>query len=629
MSDGWAMPGPAAATGGLVLAGLLAWLVWAGLMVVRYTRTATKPPPRTPDPDTVRQTRSGSVIGCRSGGIYCWFGIPYGLAERWRAAVPFPSWAGTRPALASNDRPLQFERSGIAAKALGIPKHLRGQAIGSESCLTLSIRAPVDVPSGKPLPVMVWIPGGGNTAGREAQYDFGALVQKEPVIVVGINYRLGILGWFAHPKLPARNAVERSGNYGLLDMIAALQWVRDNIAPFGGDPANVTIFGMSTGGTNVVGLLTSPLARGLFHKAIVQSGPIWHDSLATAQNYTDDPEPGHGNSAREVVNKLLMADGLAANREEAKACQEAMSPEQLETYLRSKSATELTKPLQPNTASGIYEIPNLIQDGTVLPLLPAVEILADPERVNAVPVMTGSNRDEVKFLMMMNPEKQRHVLQLFRRARNPEVYDREAAYRSAAWRDCTVNDPAQRLTGPGRPPVFAYRFDWDEHPSNWVVDLRHLLGAGHTLETAFVSGQFEGFLEAPFFFRGDTDRPARDTLSANMMSYWTEFARSGAPGRGSRGDLPEWMPWSNEEGALKSIVFDTPAGGGIRMTNEATTSAMLKRKLAEDASLSPDERRALYFQMFAFPVNAQWNDSEYGGTARPIGGLLAYGVPGD
>src|SRR5262249_16584038 len=157
------------------------------------------------------------------------------------------------------------------------------------------------------------------------------LVQTHQVVVVTVNYRLGSLGWFRHPALLAHapEGPARSGNWADLDQQLALQWVQQNIRPFGGDPGNVTIFGESAGGFNVLSLMISPLAQGLFHKAIVESGGLRTITVADAVNFADDAEPGSRFSAREIVNKILIRDGKAADPATAKTLQLALTDAQI------------------------------------------------------------------------------------------------------------------------------------------------------------------------------------------------------------------------------------------------------------------------------------------------------------
>ena len=215
-----------------------------------------------PSSETVVRTASGSVSGSGTD-IHAYKGIPYAAPPvgdlRWKPPQPAASWSGIRAATAFGDDPMQ-----------GGPTGMRGPQT-SEDCLTLNIWTPANR-GGKMLPVMLWVYGGGFLVGSSSMpmYEGEALARKG-VVVVTINYRLGIFGFLAHPGLTAESPHHSSGNYGLLDQIAALKWVRANIAEFGGDPDNVTVFGESAGGASVASLLMSPLTQGLFHRAILQS----------------------------------------------------------------------------------------------------------------------------------------------------------------------------------------------------------------------------------------------------------------------------------------------------------------------------------------------------------------------
>ncbi|MDB5673567.1 MAG: carboxylesterase family protein, partial [Sphingomonas bacterium] len=210
---------------------------------------------------------SGAVRGQAEGDIRIFKGIPYALppvqGRRWQPPVAMPRWQGARDATA-------FGPACIQPQSKAVSVYSGEQFSTSEDCLTLNIWAPKNAAK---APVFFWIHGGALSGGssREALYDGRKLAQRG-VIVVSINYRLGVLGWLAHPGLSAESPQHVSGNYGLLDQIAALKWVRANIAAFGGDPANVTIAGESAGGLSVMYLLGSPPARGLFAKAISESG---------------------------------------------------------------------------------------------------------------------------------------------------------------------------------------------------------------------------------------------------------------------------------------------------------------------------------------------------------------------
>ncbi|MEN8161810.1 MAG: carboxylesterase family protein, partial [Myxococcota bacterium] len=256
----------------------------ASLVVALLWGCASEPPVAVPtgDPATLRQPPAGDVVGSAGHhGGHAWLGIPYAEpplgALRWRAPQPLLPWTGTREALASGASCPQFA-NGLGGDTSAEP----GTLIGSEDCLTLNVYAPVlaGPPAEAHLPVMVWIHGGGNTIGTASFYDGSRLASEQAVVVVTINYRLGALGWLRHAALrEGADALDASGNLGTLDQIQALRWVQNNVAAFGGDPGNVTIFGESAGGQNVLVLLTAPAAADLFHRAIAQSGGAWHSTI--------------------------------------------------------------------------------------------------------------------------------------------------------------------------------------------------------------------------------------------------------------------------------------------------------------------------------------------------------------
>jgi para-nitrobenzyl esterase len=247
------------------------------------------------DPATQRTTLQGDVVGGAGHfGSDAWLGVPFAAAPvgdlRWRAPHPPSPWQGTRETLRFGPGCPQF-----ATSIGGDDSAPDGHLTGNEDCLYLNIWAPhlsaAQVPKGSDrLPVMFWIHGGGNSIGRAAMYDGGHLASAENVIVVTTQYRLGPLGWFRHKSLRggAADATEASGDFGTLDLERGLEWVRDNISAFGGDPGNVTIFGESAGGQNVYSLLVSPKAKGLFHHAIVESGGLSQTTTDQAEHFADD-----------------------------------------------------------------------------------------------------------------------------------------------------------------------------------------------------------------------------------------------------------------------------------------------------------------------------------------------------
>ena len=568
------------------------------------------------DPSTRVETADGTVVGFVEAdtGSRVWLGIPYAAAPvgelRWRAPRPAPAW----------DAPIEAVTPGSACV-----QHNNSQAdfddpdedgvIGSEDCLYLNVYAPAGAESGSPLPVMFWIHGGGNSVGHAGPYHGGTLAQIGDVVVVALNYRLGPFGWFSHPALrdeelatgddPRWFGADASGNYGTLDLLQGLAWVRDNIAAFGGDPGNVTVFGESAGGTNTLALLVSPLAAGMFHRAIVQSGGIQVTPRGIAEGWSDGGR-GHERSSREVMAALLQRRGESAGQ--ARERVDSMDTRAARSLLYDTPAAELMALYEPQ-AMGMVAAPALFADGLVLPSANVPDLLRR-RNYNAVPVIVGANRDEAKLFMAMSPEWVETRFGFLPRLKDPDAYDRAARYRSELWRHRGVDSLARTLHAAQGSNVFAYRFDWDEEGSILGFDLARALGAAHGLELAFVFGRFEDTAAAIGDIYDEARVPERDALSQTMMSYWAQFAHRGDPGRGRTGEEVDWLPWSNVDGGPRILVFDTPTDGGVRMSREELTLAGMKSRLLADESFTHQRERCdTYARLFR--GGSAWDDAEY------------------
>jgi para-nitrobenzyl esterase len=448
---------------------------------------------------------------------------------------------------------------------------------------------------------MLWIHGGGNVIGHAGFYDGGRLAEERGVVVVAINYRLGPLGWLHNWALrsDARIDDDVSGNFATLDMIRALEWTRENIAAFGGNPHNVTIFGESAGGTNVFSLLLSPRASGLFQRAIVQSGGTRISTLAEAEDFMDDLTPGSEASSNEVLLLLLQADGRAGDRASAKALLASMSRPEIAQYLRDKSAAEFLEIYRSNFGQGGFlRAPLLAGDGIVLPVEPPLERLADASGWNVVPVMLGTNRDEDKLFMFGDPKWVKQWLGFLPRLRDPEGFELQARYSSQMWRARGVDEPGAAMRNVS-PAVYTYRFDWDDEPSRLGTDLSQMLGAAHGFEIPFVFGHYDlGKAGNVIFTRGNLE--GREQLADAMMSYWTEFARTGDPGRGREGQLPRWDAWPPAGGTAEFMRLDVPSEGGLTMTpGFATESVVLARAVSDPALSARPDRCAILEQVAA------------------------------
>jgi len=570
--------------------------------------------------DSVRLVESGLLVGYTDRhDTHAYRGIPFAKPPvgdlRWKPSDSPEPWSGIHESLADGNSCVQLWGS-----LSGVEKGVEGQVVGSEDCLYLNLWAPkmtredVDQQSQK-LPVMVWIHGGGNTIGAASTYTGHHLAGSQKVIVVALNYRLGVLGWFGHPAMRAasESTLEASGNFGTLDLVQGLTWVKNNISAFGGDPDNVTIFGESAGGQNVFSLMASAPAKGLFHRAIVQSGGLYTAPRSVAENFSDDESPGMHSSSRELINHLLIADGRASDRAAAKSLQLALSDVEIVELLRSRTTVQLLAyftGLNPGQ-EGLYQAPLLLRDGLVLPTEHLLERFTDTQLYNAVPVMLGANRDEAKLFMAEDPRHVTNLLGVFPQIIDQEAYNRQSSYISKQWKAIGVDEPARVLHQTQGDNVFAYRFDWDEAPSGWPVDFQGLLGAAHGVEIDFVFGEFEaGFF--PRVFYNDENALARNKLSESMMEYWAEFAYRGNPAKGVSGNNNLWQPWGSADGDF--VVLDTREGGDIRMSGESLGNSEIKSLLVADGNIkSQEELCRLYVFLFDNPDQTEnlWDSKEY------------------
>ncbi|HET8931986.1 MAG TPA: carboxylesterase family protein [Polyangiales bacterium] len=559
--------------------------------------------PQSNDP-TFRRIAQGTVSGLVSpNGALAWRGIPFAAppvgALRWKAARPPAPFAEHFAAVSCGAACVQ----GPSLAAPFVDDDGDG-LVGSEDCLYLNVFAPSQVT--QPLPVMFWIHGGGNVGGHNASpgYDASLLAERHNVVVVAVNYRLGALGWFVHPAFIAEesSADDASGNWGILDIIRGLEWVRENIAAFGGDAGNVTVFGQSAGGLNACALLLSPRAAGLFHRAIVQSGGAPMSTFASATNFSDDPEPGHFNSAREVFNRLLIRLGRAPDREAAKALQQQLSAAEIRELLYAQTPAEIIALMNPHDVR-LYDAPRVLLDGTVITREPAREAFA-AGHFNKVPVILGTTRDERRLYMYRDPRFERMLESA------PGDYMRYSLYTSLAWKLRGVDELARAMFGSGHRAIYAYRFDWDEQGIIDDVDLSLALGAAHTVELPFVFGH--GTSLAAF---GDLEAPSRHALTRSVQAYWAEFAYTGTPGAGRNGDELHWTAWDNAADASKLMIFDTDADGGIRLSAEQLTLEGLKHALLTDSGFHD---RALQAQLYREVFGRRAFEREYpAATASP------------
>lgn len=486
----------------------------AACLVGAYLASAAAPAPRAaqagPPAPTV-SAPAGAVRGRTDGDIHVFKGIPYAAPPtgqyRWRPPMPAPRWTGVRDA--ANFGPACIQPTP------GTP-HIYSDTLGatSEDCLSLNIWAPA---AARAAPVIVWIHGGSLVAGssKERLYD-GARLASEGVVVVSINYRLGVLGYLAHPALSAESPVGISGNYGLMDQIQALQWVKQNIAAFGGDPSNVTIAGESAGGLSVIYLMASPPARGLFARAIAQSAyMISTPELKQARFGMPAAEAAGTGLAR-----VLQAPGLRV--------------------LRSMDPQTIT-----DQAALAGFAPFGAIDGIVLPAQ-MVDVFERGDQA-PVPVLAGFNSGEIRSLRFLAPPAPSSAAEYERviRERYGDLADEFLRLYPAsdmgesilaASRDALYGWTAERMvrnqTALGQ-PSYLYMFDHG-YPA---MDSAGLHGF-HASELPYMFGRLD---RTPPLWPPIPATAVESGLSDLMIAYWTSFARTGAPVAETG---PEWRAFA-------------------------------------------------------------------------------------
>lgn len=521
----------------------------------------------------------GTVIGTRGrDNAFAWYGLPYAAPPvgdlRWRAPRPVEAWETPLEATFPFHRCSQLT-SGFE------PDREEGELAGKEDCLYLNVWAPSDAGS-EPKPVMVWIHGGANVWGFAGQYEMGRLAQSQDVIVVGINYRLAMMGWFGHPALAAtaENELDQSMNFGTLDQVAALQWVQDNIQAFGGNPDNVTVFGQSAGAFNVAALISSPLTEGLFHKAIVQSGGFRSTSYKDAVDGPELESRRRGAASKEFIAHLVETDALPPV--------ETLSPEQLAAHLRAMPASQIFEAYKELPvaidAAGLINPVDISDDGIAVPSEGIRSALINGAEMRDVPLMIGTTRDEFKGLAFFDKEMVGKFLNIAFWPKNRKTYEAYGYYPNALWAYHGVEEIAKHWTKHRSSPVYTYRFDWDEQGKALTTDISFLVGASHSIEIPFVIGGFEDKVSDPMGISfSKKNKAGRELLSARMMEYWANFAYEGQPGRGRSGTLPKWLAWQSGDDVDRLMILDTEADGGVRMgANTPPAEDIFEQFLADD-----------------------------------------------
>ena len=513
---------------------LLCAMIMALASACGQPQVETAPPAATLDPDVPVTVTGGDILGAPAEGnpdIVAFKGVPYAAPPvgdlRWKPPQPVIAWDGVRDATAPGASCMQTGPAWVRAPTVDEDDP------ESEDCLFLDIWAPKA--TREPLPVMVWIHGGGffNGTGSLPLYD-GTRVAENGVVLVSINYRLSVFGFFAHPALSAESPHGASGNYGLMDMVAALEWVRDNIATFGGDPNRVTIFGESAGGGAVMSLLLVPQSEGLFHRAISESTWVygWDRELR---------EPTSDWVSAEAQG-VQIAEWLDASGDTALDTLRAATSERVQAAANADTGNLLMR-------TGYIWAPNV--DGWIIPSDPLAMYEAGLQ--HDVPLITGTTANEGASSALRVNVEDRVSFELHVRTVYPGFADEMIAHFNVTSPETARSGIAHlmhdmRFAGPVRvqvethakvsSPVWLYQFTRVPPTAlGAAVDAPY-----HGAELPYVFGTMDpgsppaGARPSPMTQHGDwteTDRRVSDTL----IAYWTQFAATGNP---NRDGLPAW-----------------------------------------------------------------------------------------
>lgn len=513
-------------------------------------------------------------------GTLAWKGIPFARPPvgdlRWKAPVDPEPWKGQRSVATFGNACIQNGRiygPGLNNRYDDTIASTLNTPVGSEDCLTLNVWRPAT--RERDLPVIAFVYGGSNISGYTADpvYDGANLAKAANAVVVTMNYRVGVLGFFGLEQLKSDNGSPGgSGNFALLDILQALKFVQREIAQFGGNPSNVTLMGQSAGAINVWALMTSPLADELFHKAVPISGGI--STAATLPAGTIPviaPVATYISQANRLLYELLIADGRAADVPAAQAVVAGMTDTEVAEYMRVQPAERILTLVLTKLAGLGLGGSGPIPDGAVMPADPIAAIRAGQYR--AVPVLASNTRDEGKlfapFLTLFGGPPG-FIMDDARRFRVMANFDPDAPKPAliddivhpdylpvdevpGGWTALTellddifmrVNrvDALDAVTSRQPNAVWYYRFDWDEEPEPW----NDVYGAAHAFDLPFIFGNF-----GPSLFsnavNSSANAPGRLALSNAMMQSIAAFARTGDPNNPA---VPNWPTWP------AGMVFD-------------------------------------------------------------------------
>ena len=506
----------------------------------------------------VTQTITGGQIKGhqdQENGVLEWLGIPYAAAPirnlRWKEPQPLDDWIGTFDASKPGEKFVQFTN---------------GEVVGSEGALNLDVVRPDTTEAG--LPVIVFLHGGNNQTGHAQEIKGNTFVKDVNAVYVSVNYRLGVLGFNPLEALNSETDLEKSGNFTLLDIATALDWVQANIEVFGGDKNNVTLAGFSAGGRDVMATLISPHFEGKYHKAISFSGGMTLADEAESQDIFAT-----------ALAPLVVEDGLKADEAAAKEWL-LTSDQEVEDYLYSLSADRLA-PLMGNAGIRMAVFPHLYKDGTVIP-----EEGFDTKNYNDVPLLLVSGTSEFSLFAASDKRFAASVSDgsLFKNENLLKEFTYAETYGSQLYRLSNTVESARLMSDNFSSSIYISQISFGDDGTS-APTVAGLLGAFH--------GIFEPMLQRPSnyakFIGDDFESAGAKELSKDFKAYLKNFVTTGSP----NGDnLPKWEAWtaSNQE----VLTMDaTLKEAKIKMSSDKEIAEDILAKMEADTSLSAEAKKEL------------------------------------
>ena len=539
------------ATNGAVSGNAVSGQVVSGQVVSGQSATGGVQTPQNENPRIVT-TMSGQIEGKKTSKAYIWLGVPYGQTERWKAPTAPDSWSRTR----SCKRPRKGK---------------------GDDCLFVNIYKPVS--KKEKMPVMVFLHGGGNVGGT-ANRSFSSFVKETGVIVVSVEFRQGAFGWLQSRGLQTGDRMTDSGNFAMLDIKLALEWVQNNIEAFGGDKQNVTLSGFSAGARDALNCVISPAMKGLFHKVISFSGGMTTCSVREGRRWSN-----------QKLAKILVRRGRFSNQKRALKYVKRIGKKKLNKLLYSLSDKEVKK-MAGATSLRLTNFPQNFRDGKVIPKA-GFDVL-EYGGYNRVPMILGSNNSEfanvsyktLHRILVKNPKTFRNRAQFYR------LLKKSKEYGSKLQTSFYLERLANKLSiDPYHEDFYTYRFKWGEDRRVVGSNYARYVGAIHGMDVDFLLGRYkkgEAGTSDSIYTRANL--PGRQALTSVMRQYVSNFCHTGNPnGIDGQGNVPvQWEKWRRVPGSKRIMTcYASRREAEVNMTsrtiNRAKVKRQMKRKLSKRA----------------------------------------------